>query len=192
MPSRATRQTRDTSTRSRWGVRRRSPARSVPPDKVHKARPNQNPEIGENPTLKVANPCKLVSKSEAQTIIGRTISGEHRGPARPHLHLSVERVQERDHPPGRECQLRPGQPPADQAQPGDVGAHKALLRQPRHADAVRAARGRPGAARDRPVRDRAALRGARAQPPRGVIERSRRSAALALRKIAATAAVHSA
>jgi hypothetical protein len=52
-------------------------------DKVHKARPNQNPEIGENPTLKAANPCKLVSRSEAQTILGRTVSASIEAPLGP-------------------------------------------------------------------------------------------------------------
>ena len=52
--------------------------------KVQKARPSQNPEINENPGQpKALNPCKLVSRSEAQSIVGHSIAASIEAPLGP-------------------------------------------------------------------------------------------------------------
>jgi hypothetical protein len=52
--------------------------------KVQKARSNQTTEIDENPgPPKAANPCKLVSRSEAQSIVGRSIAASVEAPLGP-------------------------------------------------------------------------------------------------------------
>ena len=117
-PSRATRQTSGTSTRSRWAVRQRPQARSAPPTRFTRRDPTRIPRSTRTRQLKAANPCKLVSRSEAQTIIGRTVSASIEAPLGPtciyqlagsksEITLQVENVK-----------LQPDQPPADKAQPG--------------------------------------------------------------------------
>lgn len=52
--------------------------------KVQKARPSQTKEIDENPgPPKAANPCKLVSRSEAQSIVGHSIAASIEAPLGP-------------------------------------------------------------------------------------------------------------
>jgi hypothetical protein len=52
--------------------------------KVQKARPSQTPEVNENPGQpKAANPCRLVSRSEAQSIVGRSIAASIEAPLGP-------------------------------------------------------------------------------------------------------------
>jgi hypothetical protein len=66
-------------------ARPQAPAGSVvATGKVQKARPSQTQEIDENPGKpKAANPCKLVSRSEAQSIVGRSIAASIEAPLGP-------------------------------------------------------------------------------------------------------------